>query len=60
LVGSCPGLFYGGCHGGDEKQVFDELCAIVEETIRLYQQDAKPLPPPAANKDYANKTLNVA
>ena len=24
FVGSCPGLFYGGCHGDDEKAVFAE------------------------------------
>ncbi len=24
FVGSAPGLFYGGCHGSDEKQVFSE------------------------------------
>ena len=29
-VGSCPGLFYGGCHGNNEKEVFAELCEIVE------------------------------
>ena len=32
FVGSCPGLFYGGCHGDDEKAVFAELCDIVDET----------------------------
>ena len=32
-VGSSPGLIYGGCHGDDEKQVFDELCRIVEEAV---------------------------
>ena len=32
-VGSCPGLFLGGCHGPDERAVFDELCQIVEETV---------------------------
>jgi len=35
-VGSCPGLFYGGCHGDDEKEVFSELCELVEEMIKLY------------------------
>jgi len=29
-VGSAPGLILGGCHGDDEKQVFEELCLIVE------------------------------
>ena len=23
FVGSCPGLFNGGCHGSDEKRVFE-------------------------------------
>ena len=32
-VGSSPGLIYGGCHGQDEKAVFDELCHVVEEAI---------------------------
>ncbi len=60
FVGSCPGLFYGGCHGDDEKAVFAELCEIVEETVALYQKDSKPLPPSTSGKDYANKMLNVA
>jgi predicted RNase H-like HicB family nuclease len=50
-VGSSPGLFYGGCHGDDEEEVFAELCQIVEETIELYHKDGKPLPPPTAGCD---------
>jgi len=45
FVGSCPDLFYGGCHGDDEKEVFAELCALVEEVVELYKQDGKPLLP---------------
>ena len=45
-VGSCPGLFYGGCHGDNEQEVCAELCHIVEETIELYRQDGRPLPSP--------------
>jgi hypothetical protein len=37
-VGTCPGLFYGGCHGDNEAKVYKELCEIVEE-------NGKPLPP---------------
>ncbi len=59
-VGSCPGLFYGGCHGNDEKEVFEELCIIVKETVELYKKDGKPLPPPTSGKDYANKMQDVA
>jgi len=59
FVGSCPGLFYGGCHGSDEKRVFAELCEIVEETLELYKQDGKSLPPATAGKDYANRMLKI-
>ena len=59
-VGSCPGLFLGGCHGTDERSVFEELCIIVEETIALYHADGKPLPPPTAGSDPANRLQTVA
>lgn len=59
-VGSCPGLIYGGCHGEDEKKVFEELCTIVEEVIDLYKKDNKPLPPATSGRDYANLIQNVA
>ncbi len=60
FVGSAPGLLYGGCHGSDEKEVFAELCQIVEETIELYQQHGKPLPPPTAGRDLANTLQQIA
>lgn len=59
-VGSSPGLLLGGCHGLDEKAVFAELCDVVEETIALYKNDGKPLPPPTSGRDYANKMQRVA
>jgi predicted RNase H-like HicB family nuclease len=59
-IGSSPGLIYGGCHGDDEKQVFDELCQIVEEAIALYHKEGKPLPPQTSGRDFANKMQNVA
>lgn len=58
-VGSAPGLIYGGCHGSDEKEVFDELCRIVEEAIELYRKDVKPLPPPTSGRDFATKMQRV-
>ena len=61
FVGSYPGLLYGGCHGEDEKEVFAELCDIVEEAIALYIRDGKPLPVPTSGKDYPNnKMLSIA
>ena len=59
-VGSSPGLIYGGCHGDDEKQVFDELCRIVEEAVSLYAQDGRPLPPVTSGRDFANRMQHVA
>jgi predicted RNase H-like HicB family nuclease len=59
FVGSCPGLFYGGCHGDDELSVFVELQEIVDEIIELYKQDEKPLPPATAGRDYANRMLEL-
>jgi len=60
FVGSCPGLFYGGCHGDDEKAVFAELCETVDEVIELYKKESKPLPPATSGRDYANKMLAVS
>ena len=59
-VGSAPGLFLGGCHGDDEQAVFKELCQIVDETIELYEQDGKPLPPATSGRDFANRMQSVA
>ena len=60
FVGSCPGLFYGGCHGDDEQAVFAELCQIVEETIHVYEIEGKPLPPATSGYDWANTITNAA
>lgn len=59
-VGSAPGLIYGGCHGPNEKAVFEELCDIVEEAIGLYHADNKELPPATSGRDFANKMQSVA
>ncbi len=56
-VGTCPGLFYGGCHGDKEAEVYKELCGIVRENIALYKADGKPLPPETTGKDYSGKFL---
>ena len=60
LLGSAPGLIYGGCHGDDEKAVFEELCQVVEEAIERYRKDGKPLPPATSGRDFANRMQQVA
>lgn len=48
-IGRIPGLILGGCHGPDEKKVFEELCVIAEEVVATFHEDGKPLPPPTIN-----------
>lgn len=60
FIGSCPELFYGGCHGSDERAVFAELCQQVDETIALYQSDGKELPAPLSGKEFVNAMQRVA
>jgi len=56
-VGTCPGLFYGGCHGENEVDVYKELSEIVDENIALYKENGKSLPPETAGKEYSGKFL---
>ena len=60
FIGSCPELFYGGCHGDDERAVFDELCNVIEETIALYKENGKCLPEPISGKDIVNRLQQIA
>ncbi len=60
FIGSCPELFYGGCHGQDSRAVFHELCQIVDETVELYKRDGKPLPTPLSGKDFVNAMQKIA
>jgi predicted RNase H-like HicB family nuclease len=59
-VGSCPGLFYGGCHGEQEQAVFAELCDLVDEVIETYHADGRDLPAPTSGRDYANRMVHLA
>jgi predicted RNase H-like HicB family nuclease len=60
FIGSCPELFYGGCHGSDEQQVLKELCIIIDEMVQLYKENGKPLPPPISGKELVNELQKVA
>lgn len=59
-VGSALGLIYGGCHGDNERAVFDELCRIVAEVIDLFRKGGNPLPPATSGRDFANRMQSVA
>ena len=60
FIGSCPELFYGGCHDTEPRAVFAELCQIVEETIEIYKQDGKTPPPPLSGKEFVNAMHKIA
>ncbi len=55
FVGRCPGLFFGGCHGSDEVEVYRELREIVKEHVSDMLKRKKPLPAPTAGKHYSGK-----
>ena len=56
-VGTCPGLMLGGVHGDDEAAVYSELCDVVDDWIRIYEEDGEPLPEATAGKEYSGKFL---
>lgn len=56
-VGSCPGLMLGGVHGKDEAKVYQELCKVVDEWIRIYKKDGEPLPQTTTNKKFSGKFM---
>ncbi len=60
FVGQCPGIIGPCCHGADEAQVYAELCQIVDEWIDILKRDGKPLPPPTAGKNLAQKLFDAA
>lgn len=53
-VGSVPGWIGKCCHGNDEMKVYQVLCEIVDEWIKIYDKEGRPLPPPT-NKNYSGK-----
>ena len=55
FVGQCPRIVGLRCHGDDETQVYAELCQIVDEWIETIQSDGRPLPPPTAGQNVAQK-----
>jgi hypothetical protein len=45
----------GGVNGDDEAAVYAELCEVVDEWIRIHEDDGEPLPGPTAGRDYSGK-----
>ena len=55
LCGRCPELMLGGVHGKNEKQVFAELCEVIDEWVAKAKSDNEELPEGMAGKQYSGK-----
>lgn len=53
-IGSIPGWLGNCCHGADEIEVYQELSAILDEWIEIYNKDQRSLPA-ATNRSYSGK-----
>jgi len=54
-VGSIPGWIDNCCHGDDEEKVYHELKGILEEWIKIYKKEKRPLPPETMKREYSGK-----
>ena len=54
-VGRCPELMLGGVRGKNEKQVFAELCEVIDEWVAKAKSDNEELPEGMAGKQYSGK-----
>lgn len=54
-VGRVPGLALGGLHSDDETTVYAELCELVNEWVKIHEEDGAALPPSTADRDYSGK-----
>ncbi len=54
-IGRCPELMLGGVHGKVEKQVFAELCEVIDEWVERATADHEELPAGMAGRKYSGK-----
>ena len=60
FIGSCPELFYGGCHGSDPKSLFAERCEVIEDSIQVYEREGRRLPEPMSGREFVNVLQRIA
>ncbi len=54
-IGRSPGLFIGGVHGDNEREVFEELVEVIDDWVKTCAKEGLKLPSPTANKSYSGK-----
>jgi len=55
FIGTAPGLILGGVHGKNQQKVFNDLCAVIDESISLLEKEGKPIPQQAIKNEYSGK-----
>ncbi len=55
FIGRVPGLALGGVHGKNEKRVYERLCKLVDEWVKIYEEEGAPLPNATAGRQYSGK-----
>ena len=45
------------CHSDDELDAYRQLCQIVDEWIKIYEEDGRPLPVETAVRSYSGKFM---
>ena len=45
------------CHSDDELDAYRQLCQIVDEWIKIYEVDGRPLPVETAGRSYSGKFM---
>jgi predicted HicB family RNase H-like nuclease len=56
-IGSAPPIIGQCCHGATEAAVLAHLHTIVEEWVKIFLRDGRPLPEGTAGKQYSGKFL---
>jgi predicted HicB family RNase H-like nuclease len=54
-IGSIPGFLGPCCHGDDEEQVYHELRIILDEWLKIHEDEGLPLPPATADRKYSGR-----
>ena len=55
FIGRVPGLALGGVHGKDEAKVYAKLGGLIDEWIKIHEEDGAALPPATAGKKYSGR-----
>ena len=56
-IGSVPGFIGHCCHGSNEAVVYKELCEILDEWIKIHEDEKLPLPAGTAGKEFSGKFI---